>query len=141
MMISAETLQMTESEHEARLAAMKARAEAAEKRVAQWEHDIKFWGIAEIAVRNVSVMDCMKHWEGRAEAAEKECDRLREELTKIARMANMNHDGNHLQKIARTALEKIANEKVIDEPFPNENRILHRDDLIKIARAALEAKP
>jgi uncharacterized protein involved in type VI secretion and phage assembly len=111
----------------------KARAEAAEKRVAQWEHDIKFWGIAEIAVRNVSVMDYMKHWEGRAEAAEQACqdhmnaiayttaqfanvarraeaaekerDRLREELTKIACMANMNHDGNHLQKIARTALE------------------------------------
>jgi hypothetical protein len=31
MMISAETLQMAETEHEARLAAMKARAEAAEK--------------------------------------------------------------------------------------------------------------
>lgn len=41
----------------------------------------------------------------RAEAAEKECDRLREELTKIACMADMNHDGNHLQKIARSALE------------------------------------
>jgi hypothetical protein len=82
-----------------------ARAEAAEKKVTQWEHDIVFWGIVEIAVRNVSVMDYMKHWEARAEAAEKECDRLREELTKIACMANMNHDGNHLQKIARTALE------------------------------------
>jgi hypothetical protein len=44
-------------------------------------------------------------------------------------------------KELEAALEKIANENIIDEPFPNENRILHRDDLIKIARAALEAKP
>jgi hypothetical protein len=34
------------------------------------------WNIAEIAVRNPSVMEYMKHWEGRAERAEAELEKL-----------------------------------------------------------------
>lgn len=40
-------------------------------------------GIIEVAVRNPSVMDYMKHWEGRAEKAEAERDRLRQSLERI----------------------------------------------------------
>lgn len=76
-----------------RLDIAKARAEAAEN-----ERDVLSYKL-EQSQRSQDVI--VK----RAEAAEKECDRLREELTKIACMADMNHDGNHLQKIARTALE------------------------------------
>lgn len=35
------------------------------------------WGIVEIAVRNPSVMEYTKHWEGRAEAAEAELARIK----------------------------------------------------------------
>lgn len=41
-------------------------AERAEAALRQWET----WGIAEIAVRNQSVMEYMEHWEGRAKRAE-----------------------------------------------------------------------
>lgn len=41
--------------------------------VEQW----RTWGIIEIAVRNPSVAEYMRHWEGRAEKAEREVERLR----------------------------------------------------------------
>jgi len=44
----------------------KARIEALEAEL----HLMKTSGVAEVAVRNPSVMEYMKHWEGRAEAAE-----------------------------------------------------------------------
>lgn len=37
-------------------------------------------GIIEIAVRNPAVAEYMRHWEGRAEKAERECAELREQL-------------------------------------------------------------
>lgn len=42
--------------------------------IEQW----KSWGIIEIAIRNPSVAEYMKHWEGRTEKAEAECERLHE---------------------------------------------------------------
>lgn len=39
-----------------------------EKELANW----KTWGIVEVSVRNASVLDYMKHWEGRTEKAERE---------------------------------------------------------------------
>lgn len=43
-------------------------------------------GIVEIAVRNPSVADYMAHWEGRAEKAEAENERLREALRPFAEL-------------------------------------------------------
>lgn len=40
-------------------------------------------GIAEVAAHNPSVMDYMRHWEGRAEKAEAEVERLRAALVKV----------------------------------------------------------
>jgi hypothetical protein len=39
--------------------------------------DLQTWGVAEIAVRNLAVMEYMRHWEGRAEKAEADVERLR----------------------------------------------------------------
>lgn len=47
-----------------------ARAERAEAELEQWTK----WGIVEIAVRNPSVSEYIRHWEGRAERAEAERD-------------------------------------------------------------------
>lgn len=43
-------------------------------------HTLKTAGICEVAARNPSVMEYMRHWEARAEAAEAERDRLAEKL-------------------------------------------------------------
>ena len=39
-------------------------------------HLMKTSGIVEVAVRNPSVMEYMKHWEGRAEAAEAKLEKV-----------------------------------------------------------------
>lgn len=44
-------------------------------------HDVKNWGVIELAVRNFNLMDYMRHWEGRAEKAEGEVERLKHILT------------------------------------------------------------
>lgn len=43
-------------------------------------------GIIEVAIRNVSVADYMNHWEGRAEAAEAQVQKLREALERFDRV-------------------------------------------------------
>lgn len=50
----------------ARIAAMEAQIKGLETEL----HTMKTAGIIEVSVRNSSVFDYMKHWEGRAEAAE-----------------------------------------------------------------------
>jgi hypothetical protein len=40
-------------------------------------HNFRTWGIIEVAIRNPSVADYMRHWERRAENAEAELTRLR----------------------------------------------------------------
>ena len=61
------------------------RLDDAQRENAQW----KTWGIVEIAVRNPSVMEYIKHWEGRAESAERKLAE-REGLTFTAfRAANV----------------------------------------------------
>ncbi len=47
---------------------------------------MKTAGIIEVAVRNPSVKDYMEHWEERAEKAEAEVERLKDELKKGARI-------------------------------------------------------
>ena len=37
------------------------------------------------------------------------------------------------------ALQRMAQEALMGEPFPNENRIMSRDDFIKLARKTLSA--
>ena len=54
----------------------RSRTAALEKQLAQWES----WGIVEIASRNPSIADYCKHWEGRAEKAERENRELRARL-------------------------------------------------------------
>jgi hypothetical protein len=44
---------------------------------------MKTCGVIEIAVRNPSVMDYMRHWEGRAEKAEAEAARYRDEVSRM----------------------------------------------------------
>lgn len=46
-----------------------------------WDRDmLANGGVIEVAIRNPSVSDYMKHWEGRAEAAEADNAKLREEI-------------------------------------------------------------
>ena len=54
------------------------------RELAQW----RTWGIAEIAIRNPSVMEYMKHWEVRAERAERDRDAAREEHGKLRNWIN-----------------------------------------------------
>lgn len=51
---------------------VQSRIVALEAEVAQW----KTWGIIEVAIRNPSVSEYMRHWEGRTEKAEAEVARL-----------------------------------------------------------------
>jgi hypothetical protein len=44
---------------------------------------MKTCGVIEIAVRNPSVMEYMRHWEGRAEKAEAEAARYRDEVSRM----------------------------------------------------------
>ena len=46
-------------------------------------HLMKTAGIIEVAVRNPNVMEYVRHWEGRAEAAEADRDRLAGELAEL----------------------------------------------------------
>lgn len=58
-------------------------AERMEERCKAIEAEWKGWGTIEIAVRNPAVAESMKHWEGRAERAEAECARLREDAARL----------------------------------------------------------
>ena len=66
-----------------RIAAAEKRAADAEAQVMQWQT----WGIVEIAVRNRSVADYMKHWEARAlkAKAEAQVKALSRPLQELAR--------------------------------------------------------
>lgn len=48
-----------------------------------------------------------------------------------------NKEMNALIEMQRAALEKIASETTLGEPFKSENRIMSRDEMIAVARAAL----
>jgi tRNA C32,U32 (ribose-2'-O)-methylase TrmJ len=61
-------------------------------------------GIIEVAVRNPNVMSYMEHWEGRAEKAEAEVERLRE----VIRLC---HDTMHetIAVLSFSDSQKVAN--------------------------------
>lgn len=64
--------------------------------LAQW----KTWGVIEVAIRNPSVAEAMRHWEGRAEKAEGEVARLRAELLSAVGQAQQ-----HLEEVERLTRE------------------------------------
>lgn len=71
---------------------------------------MKTSGIAEVAVRNPSVMEYMQHWEGRAEAAESKLAKAVEACANVAkRMAD-----EALTPVAREHAEQIA-EAILEE--------------------------
>jgi hypothetical protein len=58
------------------------------KRIAELEaeiHNWKTWGVIEVAIRNPSVSEWMKHWEGRCLKAEQEVARLSAHIQAIAK--------------------------------------------------------
>jgi hypothetical protein len=73
-------------------------------------------GIIEVAVRNPSVMEYMKHWEARAEAAE-------------AALATARADAVLIAELVRKVEALLAVRAVWTDP--------HNDDLCKSTRAAL----
>ena len=66
---------------------------------------LKTSGIAEVAAHNPSVMDYMRHWEGRTQKAEAENERLMAALLSIRDMGPMTVDDQRW-RIARAALEE-----------------------------------
>jgi hypothetical protein len=66
---------------------------------------MKTSGVAEVAVRNPSVMEYMKHWEFRAEAAEAKLAKAVEALGEIAT------DEHPLGWIAIAALAELKGDK------------------------------
>lgn len=65
----------------ARIAALNEQVAALTRENSQWQT----WGIAEIAIRNPSVMEYMRHWEGRAESAEARCAAMERAIVAAAK--------------------------------------------------------
>ena len=59
--------------------------EAERDRLAAELEQWKTWGIIEVAIRNPSVAEYMRHWEGRTEKAEADARRLRAALVKYGK--------------------------------------------------------
>ena len=54
---------------------------------AEAEHNWRTWGVIEVAIRNPSVAEYMRHWEGRAESAERRVSELEAKLAESSRDA------------------------------------------------------
>ena len=61
-----------------RIKELEAESAALRRRLEEMERNIMYWGIIELAVRNQSVNDYMKHWEGRTFKAESQARAERE---------------------------------------------------------------
>jgi len=92
------------------IAATLARLTAKNERLLQEVEHYNKSGIVEIAVRNPSVADYMAHWEGRAEKAEAENERLRERvdhaLMTFAETSNLTIE-ERAQRMADTLAEAL----------------------------------
>ena len=76
---------------------------------------MKTSGIVEVSVRNPSVMEYMKHWEGRAETAEAKLAKAVDGLREI--YGNGNAAGRNPQLMANTARSTLA--EIEGEPCPS----------------------
>jgi hypothetical protein len=86
-------------------------AEDARDKIKELEAELnlmKTSGIAEVAVKNPSVMEYMKHWEGRAETAEAKLAKAVEALDRIAGKAPYADDP---YDIARATLAELTGDK------------------------------
>ena len=61
------------------------------------------WGVIEVAIRNPSVSEYMRHWEGRATKAEAEVERLRAELERRTAAVIVSENGQALACSASVA--------------------------------------
>ncbi len=86
----------------------KARIEALEAEL----HLMKTSGVAEVAVRNPSVMEYMKHWEGRAEAAEAKLAKAVKVLVLCRDMFDeVAHPSDPMSVLLNTTLAELEGDK------------------------------
>jgi len=63
------------------------KCEDLEKKYKELEKNLSLWGIVEISIRNSSVLEYMKHWEGRTLKAESEYESLEKKYRELEVLA------------------------------------------------------